>query len=393
MKILFLNEMMNSGSVSYYIREQTAIELGKRGNKVTMISPSHSSPSIGKSFTKNGIKYIFTPGLLPAKYRRGGFGILDLITKLIYVLFQNYSVIHSTAGHRPSQFIPSIISKRLKKSKIIDEWWEWYDKEGRASTRVSFVGKIIGKYDDLFELRFKKSFNHIISISTYLQKRILNIGISINKTSVLFGAIDSNKFINYIKNNARDEVNIPRDSIVLGLIAVGEADHNDNEIFIESFFKLIKSYPNLQLFVTGEKDYINRTFGKLIGTNVIYKGWLSFKQYNLHLSSCDSFILPLNPEPRNLGRWPHKFSEFVFLERPIITGKFGDQAKLVSKFKIGYCLDNNIDSYCSYIENLIKGSQITNEEGFKSLKLKFTISYRTDNLQNIYKELTVNNLR
>ena len=160
MKILFLNEMMNSGSVSYYIREQTAIELAKRGNNVTMISPSLSSPSIGKSYCKNGIKYVFTPGLLPAKFRRGGFGILDLITKLMYVLFQNYSIVHSTAGHRPAQFIPAIISKWLKKSKIIDEWWEWYDKEGRASTRESFVGKIIGRYDDLFEIRFKKPYNH-----------------------------------------------------------------------------------------------------------------------------------------------------------------------------------------------------------------------------------------
>ena len=392
MNILFLNEMMNSGSVSYYIREQTAIELAKKGNKVTMISPSLSSPSIGKSYSKNGIKYVFTPGLLPAKFRRGGFGILDLITKLIYVLFQNYNIIHATAGHRPSQFIPAVISKWLKKSKIIDEWWEWYDKEGRASTRVSIIGKIIGKYDDMFELRLKKPFQHVISISSHLQKRILNIGIARNKTSILFGAIDSNKFINHIKNDARDAVNIPKKNIVLGLIAVGEADHDDNKIFIESFLKLIKLYSNLQLFVTGEKEYINRTFGELIGTNVIYKGWLSFKQYNLHLSSCDSFILPLNPEPRNLGRWPHKFSEFVFLERPIITSKFGDQSKLVSKFQIGYCLDNNIDSYCLYIENLIKGSQITNEEGFKSLKSKFTISYRTNNLQNIYEELTAYNL-
>ena len=388
MKILFLNEMMNSGSVAYYIREQTAIELAKRGNNVTMIGPSLSSPSIGKSYCKNGIKYVFTAGLLPAKYRRGGFGVLDLITKLIYILFHNYGIIHSTAGHRPSQFIPAIISKWLKKSKIIDEWWEWYDKEGRAGSRESFVGKIIGKYDDLFEIRFKKPYNHVISISSYLQKRILNIGIPINKTSVLFGAIDSNKFINYPKEDARKEVNISFNNVVLGLIAVGQADHGDNKIFIESFFKLIKSYPNLQLFVTGEKDYVLKTFGKLIGTNVIYKGWLSFKQYNLHLSSCDSFVLPLNPEPRNLGRWPHKFSEFVFLERPIITGKIGDQANLVSKFEIGYCLDNDINSYCSCIKRIIKGSEETSKEGFNTLKSKLTIAYRTDKFQKIYEDLT-----
>ena len=392
MKILFLNEMMDSCSVSFYIREQTAIELAKRGNKVTMISPSISSPSIGKSYLKNGIKYVFSPGLLPAKYRRGGFGVLDLITKIIYVLFQNYSIIHSTAGHRPAQFIPAIISKWLKRSKIIDEWWEWYDKEGRASTRVSFIGKIIAKYDDMFELKFKKPFDHIISISTYLQKRLINRGVSSAKTSILFGAIDSTKFVNYPKNDARNEVNIPSNNVVLGLIAVGEADHDDNKIFIESFFKLIKSYPNLQLFVTGEKDYIYKIFGKLIGSNVIYKGWLSFKQYNLHLSSCDSFILPLNPVPRNLGRWPHKFSEFVFLERPIITGKIGDQANLVSKFEIGYCLDNNTASYCSCIKRIIKGFEITNKEDFNTLKSKLTISYRTDNFQKIYEDLTDNNL-
>ena len=110
----------------------------------------------------------------------------------------------------------------------------------------------------------------------------------------------------------------------------------------------------------------------------------------MHLSSCDAFVLPLNPVRRNLGRWPHKFSEFVFLERAIVTGKIGDQANLVSKFDIGICLDNNTSSYCSYVKRLIEGSEMINNEGFKTLKSKFTIAYRTDNLQNIYEELTEN---
>ncbi len=386
MKILLLNEMMNSGSVSYYIREQTAIELSQKGHAVTMISPSLKSPSFGTSFIKNDVKYVFSPSLLPAKYRRGGFGILDLLTKLYYIITNKFNIIHTTSGHRPSQFIPSVASQKIKKSKIIDEWWEWYDKEGRAGTRNSFIGRLIGKYDDLFELRLKKYYDHIISISSFLQKRLTDNGFPKKKLTVLYGAINSEKFISYSINEARKKTGISPDDIIIGLIAVGELDHEDNTLFIESFLILSEKYPRLRLFVTGEKKYILKTFGQLIGTKVIYKGWLNIESYNLYLSSCNYFALPLNPVPRNLGRWPHKFSEFVFMERPIITNLLGDQAELVRKYKIGHCLDYNSEVFKTSLDEILSAKVMIDVNGFKILKNELTIKKRVERMNDIYSQ-------
>lgn len=384
MKILFLNEMMDSGAVSYYIREQTAIELARRGNEVTMISPTFSFSLLGHCCYKNGVTYIFTAGWLPARFRRGGFGFLDLVSKSFYILRGDYKIVHSTAGHRPAQIFPSVISKWIKKSKIIDESWECYNAEGRASTRKTLLGKMISRYDVLFELLTKKQYHHIVVISSYLRRRLVDNGIPKSDISVLFGAIDDTKFVNYPKVKAREKAKIPKESIVLGLISVGEADHDDNQIFIKSFIQLVKVYPQLKLFVTGEEGYIKKTFGELIGKTVIYRGWLGLKDYNLLLSSCDCFILPLTPVPRNLGRWPHKFSEFVFFEKPVITGRVGDQADLVSKFELGSCLENTTESYRKFIKKLIEGLRMGNRDGFKSVKAQLTITFRTDKLQKIY---------
>jgi hypothetical protein len=387
MKILLLNEMMDSGSVSFYIREQTAIELVRRGHEVTMISPSLKSPSLVKINYGNGVKYIFSAGILPVKYRRGGFGIIDLFTKIFYILFNNIDVVYTTAGHRPSQFIPALIAKKIKKIKIVDEWWEWYGKEGRAGVRSSVIGKIIGKYDDVFELKLKPHYDHVISISSYLQKRLVEIGMSEKRLSVLHGAINSDKFINYDIIEAKKKLDLDINTTIIGLIAVGELDHDDNKYFINSFLKQVESNPELRLFVTGEEKYIYEKFNHLLNSKVIYKGWLNFRDYNLHLSSCSYFALPLNPMPRNLGRWPHKFSEFVYLERPIITNIEGDQASLIRKYNIGYCIENSEAAYSLVLESILLNKTTIHADNFQTLKNELTLKSRVDKLEVIYKAI------
>lgn len=387
MNVLLLNEMMNSGSVSYYIREQTAIELAKKGHKVTMISPSLKTPSLGKRTYSNGVRYIFSASILPVKYRRGGFGIIDLFTKLFFVLFYSFDVVHSTAGHRPSQFIPAFIAKKMRKVKSIDEWWEWYGKEGRAGTRSSFVGRLIGKYDDVFEIKLRPFYNHVISISSYLEKRLVACGMSENRLSVLHGAINCDKFINYNINEAKKSLGLDENTTIIGLIAVGELDHEDNKYFIESFLELSKKDTTLRLLVTGEEKYILKVFGHLLTSNVIYNGWLSFKDYNRYLSSCSYFALPLNPIPRNLGRWPHKFSEFVYLERPVITSTVGDQADLVRKYNVGFCIENSKVAYLSELESILLNKTSVNVKNYQGLKKELTLKSRVEKVERIYQIL------
>ncbi len=386
MKVLLLNEMMNSGTVSFFIREQTAIELCRKGHKVTMISPSLSSPSWGKYYSKNGIKYVFTPSILPAKFRRGGFGVLDLLVKFLLVLFTKYNIVHSTSGHRPSQFLPSMLAKHLKKTIVIDEWWEWYGKEGRFGTRDSLLGRIIGSYDEYTEIRFRKFYDHVLPISSYLRDRIINSGYDKDNVTILHGSLGTSNFNNIDLNIARNKIKVNENLFLIGLISVGQADHNDNKSFIEAFKYLSKLHPELRLFITGEKEYILNQFEHEIGKTVLYPGWLNFDQYNIYLSSCNLFVLPLENIPRNLGRWPHKFSEFVFLDRPIISSKQGDQSYFIKKYNLGQTIENNFKQFVEIIEGYLqKPRKIMHFD--KEVKDLFSLESRVSKLEKVYMKL------
>lgn len=386
MTIVFLNEMMNFSSVSFYIRSQTAEELVKLGNDVVIISPEKDLRWFPRREKKNGVNYIFTPGLLPRKLRRGGFGILDLVFKTFYLLFSRCDIIHATAAHRPAQLIPAIITKTIKGTPLVDEWWEWYDRKGRGGERKGKVGAVIAAYDSRFELKSKFIMNHVIAISTGLASRLKEVGFPANQFSVLFGAIEQNSFTTFSLNEVRSELQISNNDIIAGMVSLGRADHDDNKIAIEALINKMYSCDRLKLFVTGEKSYISETFGNLLGSQVLYKGWLKLSEYNKYLSACDFFVLPLIPNSRNIGRWPHKATEYIYMERPIISNWHTDISGIIKENKIGWCVENTLVDYEQVIEDIISKGVIQSDN-YKIVKHKFTIQSRAKEINTIYRTL------
>ena len=147
---------------AFAIRYKTAKLVSENGYDVTFIAPALNSKKVIERKESQTLRVIYTPGLVPAKFRKGGFSFLDVLFKIMYILTQRYDVIHVTSGHRPAQLIPCLFGKFCSKSVIIDEWWEWFGTDGIGGMRNSLYGKIISFYDALFELPSKKCYDGVI---------------------------------------------------------------------------------------------------------------------------------------------------------------------------------------------------------------------------------------
>lgn len=338
------------GYSSSRVRYLTALKMSKRGHHVTFMFPSRGL-RCQKLPINSCLLKIGTPGLLPKRFRRGGFGLFDGLFKSIEVWKGRYDVIHVTNGHRPSQFIPCLLGKYVKGARIVDESWEWLGKGGYADIRTGIIGNCIGLYDRYLEMTLKSIFDHVVVISTALKNRFKNK----DKVSVLHGGAESHGLEPYKIVWARKSVGLPHKAFCIGMSNVLRADHDENKIIFEAFSRLCKKHESLYLVATGfDVGYI-REIGAAYNCaeRIIASGYVEFDLYNKYLSSCDVFVLPYPDTPINRGRWPNKVGDFLCLDRPIITNPTGDIKGLFEKYKVGLLCEATPDAFYELLDKVI----------------------------------------
>ena len=353
MKILILSDYIENfdDKASYEIRYLTALSLAERGNDVAFISPKNKKKKPTHKKYNAELKILTSPGLFSNKYRAGGFSFIDALKKTKFVLKNNFDIIQATNGHRPSQFLPCIVGKYIKKAKIVDECWEWLGEGGYAENRVGIMGKLVGMYDRYFELNLKKFYDNIITISSELKNRFKNK----DSVFIIHGGTQDKFFKDYNIYEVRKELNLDKSELIIGMSNVCSSDENDNKIFFNAFERVTKEHKNCYLLMTGtDQNYIKKigdTYN--ISEKIIYIGYVNFELYNKYLSCCDFFVLPLNNTVINRGRWPNKIGDYLCVNRPIITNPTGDIKELINSFKVGVLCKPNSGSFYLLLKSIL----------------------------------------
>lgn len=364
--------------------------MAQRGHRVTLVTPYHKRRLFPSTAAIEGrLEVFYSPGWMSARLRRGGFSLLDMLYKVWTVLKLDFDVLHVTCGHRPAQLIPALAVRFLKRRPIVDEWWEWYGKGGRAELSTGILSRLIGIYDRLLELPTKSVYSAVVAISSKLKDRLKENG----HVHVLHGGVEVDHLRSGDKGEARRQLGISDEAFLIGLISVGRAEHSDVLPFLLAFRQLAKNEPSLHLFVTGEENYImEQLISQQGGRQVIYRGWLDLDQYSLFLRACDVFVLPLSNVPRNAGRWPHKIGDFLYFERPIISNPTGDLVDLFASKGIGFLCENKPDAYCELLNRLLKSGENLALLCLDSCQIAQELSSdkRVDSLLAIYKNVCKN---
>ncbi len=356
-----------------------AIAFDKMGYDVTILFHSKAEEIVLPS--NINVKYL--PRYLAVfdikgNFARATFGYIGFIFYLTHLLFNKYDVIFTNAGHRPSIFIPTYLSKKIYNTLIVTEWWEWYGKGGLSVTRQGIFGKIIGFYDNNFELRLMNNYDVIIAISNGLKNRLQNH----NNIVFIPGAIDS-KLESYSIKSARERVKLSSNSFIIGLSGISESDEQDNEPLFKAMSYIIESNNSVYLLLSGNKDYIVKLCLKYNIEKYINVGWVSYQEYNYYLSSCNIFVLPYPLTNRNIGRWPNKIGDYIKIRRPIISNPTGDMDELFNKNNIGRLIKNDISEYVETISDIINNGVKTEIEDFIRLEKELSFSSRCKKINDL----------
>lgn len=351
----------------------TGNNLAKLGHEVTIMLPKKMA--IPEELLNENIKYI-TPWINPKI--RGGFSLLETLYKSTLVLIGKYDVLYVYRGLRPSSIIPALIGKYLMKSKIFEEWWEWYGIDGIGKVRKGIFGKLISLYDTFFEIKLKRFFTGVVCINKTLYSRIENH----KKRIILRGASEQGVIKKFDRDVAKSKLNIDGSKFVIGLSNFDRSDIEDNLPFLKAFERLNDS--KKILLVTGKdsnniNDYLKKTNYKALG-------WVSFEQYSYFLSACDIFILPFPNSKRNQGRWPNKIGDYVASNRKIITNPTGEVNEFLTENSgIGELLENNEIDYFNFLKNMDTDKILKIDEiAFEKAASSISFENRILNLSNFF---------
>lgn len=388
-RILVLGEMVEPRSAALRILQTMSIRLAEIGHNVTFLHPAPQRAFVPRvAERKEGYVRIETPGLFSKPMRRGGFSVLDFLTKTATAMFGRFDIVHASVAHRPAQMLPSLMSKVVHGSTTVDEWWEWYDSDGRATLRTGLRQRIVGAYDDMMELRAKRLYSGTVAISSPLARRLPPD----HKVVVLNGGAEVGKLTPYPIEQARQHLSLPSDWFIVGMVGAAGADHYDNGPFLDAFEQLCPQYPQLRLFITGEPKYIESELkSRPMGDRIIYPGWLEYEDYNRHLSACNLFSLPLKNIPRNTGRWPHRIGDFLALDRPVLSNPTGDLVPLFDSYRVGLLCPENAAGFGKVLGDILDGKIDLEEHHFDSLMVArevLAFSRRVDGILEFYEQLS-----
>jgi len=394
MKILILCghfKDYENNPASFRIRYLTALTMAEKGHEVFFIYPGCGlkfDRKIKNNTVDNRLRIFKTPGILPIDFRTGGFGFLDGLFKSFCVLIFDVDVIQVVSGHRPSNFIPSIIGKYLKRCVIVDECWEWLGKGGHADKKKGVLGRLIALYDNLFELKLKMFFDSIIVISSELKKRFKFK----TKINILYGGAENNNFRAYKIDEARSLLKLPHKCFIIGMSNLIQGDHEDNKVFFKAFRKLCGIYSDIFLLTTGSNSSYIEKIGNEYETknNIISIGYVDFNRYNLFLSACNIFVLPYPDTPINRARWPNKFCDYICLDRPVLTNPTGDIKKLFKKYDIGLLCEETCESYYSKLKEIIENKiilELYSRDSIFVAKNILSFDKRIDNMLQLFRDL------
>jgi glycosyltransferase involved in cell wall biosynthesis len=376
---------------SFRIRYLTALTMAEKGHELYFIYPGCSLKFVTnkKDSTANyRLRILETPGILPINFRTGGFGFLDCLIKLFCAIIFDVDIIQVVSGHRPSNFIPSVIGKYLKRCVIVDECWEWLGQGGHSEIKKGLLGKLIGLYDKFFEIKLKMFFDSIIVISSELKKRFKFK----SKIHILYGGAENNNFHEYNIEEARRLLNLPQKYFIIGMSNLIQGDHEDNKVFFKAFRKLCKINSDVFLLATGKNSSYLKEVGNEydIKHNIISTGYINFDIYNIFLSACNIYVLPYPDTPINRGRWPNKLCDYICLNRPVLTNPTGDIKELFKKYSIGLLCEETDESYYSKLKKFIenKGSlQNYSRDSIFVANNILSFDKRIDNMLQIFTDL------
>lgn len=326
MRLLLLNHNYRFGG-TYYRAMPMAEQLAAHGHDVTLMTVSREHKLRATHRQVSGVHLIETPKW--GQNNSGeGYGPPDNLLRLGHALRHRYDIIHMF-DHKPNATFPGL-SGRLRGAKLIADWADWWGGPGGINDVPKRRIPAVGKFEQWWEVRAKQWADGVVTISTVLQQRALDIGIPADRVLYLPTGAALDRIRPMDMQAARQQLGVPAERKIVGFIGMGQGD-------LEIVMQAIRTIPNAWLMIVGGKTprVLAQAEDYGVADRLWQTGFVPDEQVSLYLACADVMCMPLTDNAANRGRLPNKFLDYLCAGRPVVANPIGDIGTLMERHDVG----------------------------------------------------------
>lgn len=254
------------------------------------------------------------------------------------------------------------------------------------------IGAIVGKLTGAKVVRTRHlqtpissalSYNlsdRVICVSNAVKSGLIARGVKQNLTQVIYTGVDTAKFTPEYKKNIKDELNLARECVVIGIVAVLRAAKN-HEILIDAFNELNLKNTALVIVGDGPQEAHLREFTKDKPNIFMLGNRFDVSEF---MASFDIFVLPSKMEALGTA-----ILEAQSCGVPCVGSKVGGIVEAIAQDKSGFLFENK-DELKSALKRLIEDENLRQNFGKNARKIvqeKFSIEKMIADTEKMYENL------
>lgn len=379
MRLLLLNHNYRFGG-TYYRAFPMAEQLARRGHQVTLltVSPTHRLRASWSNVS--GVRIGETPSW--GQDNSGeGYGPFDNLLRCAHAAVHHYDIIHMF-DHKPNASLAAFTG-RLRGAVRVADWADWWGGPGGINEVTKRRLPIVGKFETWWEEQSKLWANGVVTISTVLAQRALDIGCPPERVIYIPTGAATDRIRPIPLAEARNQLGVPEHRRIVGFIGMGQGD-------LETVMSALRQLPEVWLMVVGNRNprvaELARSFD--IADRLWQTGFVSDDQVSLFLSCADLMCLPLVDRAANRGRLPNKILDYMSAGRPTVASPVGDIATIVAEHRVGLVASD--DQFVDAIDKLLTDEPLRVETGQRARHVAETVfnwSHLIDRLETFYRRL------
>ena len=352
MRLLFLNHNYRFGG-TYYRAMPMAERLAARGHHVTLLTVSRDHRWTATWSTVNGVCLGEMPNFSQDNSGEG-YGPLDNVRRVAHGMAHHYDIIHMF-DHKPNATFAGFAG-RVRRARLVADWADWWGGPGGINDVPHRRIPAIGTFEAWWEVRSKQWADRVVTISTVLRQRAIDLGIPPDHVLYLPTGTALDRLSPIPIAEARLSLNIPLERRMVGFIGMGQGD-------LEIIMRAQQAIPDLWLMVVGHAAPKVPAMAREFGTadRLWQTGFIPDHEVGRYLCCADVMVMPLANRAANRGRLPNKLLDYMAAGRCVVASPVGDVQTIVEKYRTGLLADDA--GFAVAINQLLQEHDLREEYG------------------------------
>jgi len=295
----------------------------------------------------SGLRVTEMPNFLDELLPWHASGPLDIVRRTLAAVAGPYDLIYAFE-YQPNVSTPALAARWLRGRALISDWCDWH-----AGVSYRFGGKPWAhRIDRFFEEFIRHRADHLTVINHTLRDRALSIGISAERITVIPEGVDPEYIRPLDRDEMRARLGFPLDAVIVGTILDSAAAA---ELLMRAVLLLAPSQPSIRLLIVGKTPPSFSAIAERLGVRdrMILPGRVSDDDLPRSLACADLLALPLEDNPINRGRWPHKLGDLVAAGRPVLVSVGGEFPQMLGERGCAGVVAFDAAAYAAAISDLL----------------------------------------